>query len=51
MVFRSAGRNSSAKLGRFNVPLDFFSCQIGDSGRNGRVRMRGIAGISPDSSV
>ena len=40
-----------AKLGRFKVPLDFFSCQIGDSGKNGRARMSGIAGISPDSSV
>jgi hypothetical protein len=51
VVFRSVGWNSSAKLGRFNAPLDFFSNQIGDFGKNGRVRMRGIAGISPDSRV
>jgi hypothetical protein len=38
-------------LGRFNVPLDFFSRQIGDSGKNGRTRINGIAGISPDNSV
>ena len=32
-------------LGRFSVPACFFSAQIGDSGRNGRIRINGIAGI------
>jgi hypothetical protein len=38
-------------LGRFNVPAARFSCQIGDSGRKGRMTMSGMAGIKPDISV
>src|SRR5438876_324840 len=33
VVLRNWGWNSSAKLGRRNVPLVFFSCQMGESGR------------------
>ena len=29
----------------------FFSRQVGDSGRNGRIRISGIAGMTPDISV
>ena len=38
-------------LGRFSVPAAFFCCQIGDSGRNGRMRISGMAGITPDINV
>ncbi len=38
-------------LGRLSVPAVFFCCQIGDSGRNGRMRMSGMAGMTPDMSV
>ena len=51
VVRRSAGANSSAKLGRCSVPAAFFGCHTGDSGRNGRIRISGIAGITPDISV
>ena len=51
VVRRNAGENSAAMLGRFSVPAAFFCCQIGDSGRNGRMRISGIAGIRPDISV
>jgi len=51
VVLRNTGRNSSAKLGRFNVPAFFFSAHAGDSGRNGRMMMRGRAGMTPESSV
>ena len=42
---------NSAKLGRFSVPFAFFSRQTGDSGRNGRTAISGIAGRRPDRSV
>ena len=51
VVRRNCGRNSSAKLGRFSVPAAFFSCHAGDSGRNGRMMISGIAGMTPDISV
>ena len=52
MVVRlNCGVNSSPKLGRFSVPAFFFSSQTGDSGRNGRITISGIAGISPDINV
>src|SRR5688572_17386775 len=51
VVLRSSGLNSSAMLGRFNVPAAFFIAHLGDSGRKGRIRMRGIAGINPLISV
>ena len=41
----------AATLGRFKVPSVFFFCQVGDSGKNGRMMIRGIAGITPDISV
>ena len=51
VVRRSAGAKSAAMLGRFSVPASFFCCQIGDSGRNGRIRISGIAGSTPDIKV
>jgi hypothetical protein len=51
VVDRSAGRKSSTKLDLFNVPVDFFVRQMGDSGKNGRARMSGNAGTNPDSKV
>jgi len=51
VVRRNCGVNRSAMFGRFNVPAAFFSRQMGDSGRNGRTIIRGIAGITPDMSV
>ena len=42
---------SRAKLGRWSVPASFFCCQTGDSGRNGRMMISGIAGSTPDISV
>ena len=44
-------RTARAMLGRLSVPACFFCCQIGDSGRNGRMTISGIAGITPDISV
>ena len=41
----------AARLGRFSVPACFFARQAGDSGRNGRIRMSGSAGITPEMSV
>jgi hypothetical protein len=38
-------------LGRFKVLWDFFSRQIGDSGKKGRTRISGIVGIIPESKV
>ena len=51
VVRRSCGEKSSAMLGRLSVPAAFFSAHSGDSGRNGRIRISGIAGITPDISV
>ena len=51
VVRRSSGEKSAAMLGRLSVPAAFFCCQAGDSGRNGRMRISGIAGITPDMSV
>jgi len=51
VVRRRAGLKSSAMLGRFSVPAALRSRQIGDSGRNGRMRISGIAGMIPDMSV
>ena len=51
VVRRSSGANSAAMLGRLSVPDAFFCCQIGDSGRNGRMTISGIAGITPDMTV
>ena len=51
VVRRNSGVKSAAKLGRLSVPARFFSCHAGDSGRNGRISIRGIAGMTPDMSV
>ena len=51
MVRLKAGENNSATLGRFSVPAAFRCAQTGDSGINGRMRMSGMAGITPESSV
>ena len=51
VVVRNCGWKSSPKLGRLSVPAVFFSRQVGDSGRNGRMRISGIAGMTPDISV
>ena len=34
-----------------SVPACFFCCQTGDSGRNGRITISGIAGTTPEISV
>jgi hypothetical protein len=44
---RYCGAKSSAMLGRFSVPAARCAFQIGDSGRNGRITMTGIAGMTP----
>src|SRR5579863_8606685 len=51
VVRSNSGAKSSAMLGRFNVPAVFFWAHAGDSGRNGRMTINGIAGINPDISV
>jgi hypothetical protein len=38
-------------LGRLSVPATFFARHAGDSGKNGRIRISGIAGINPDINV
>lgn len=51
VVRRKAGENSSPIVGRCKVPAARFAAQIGDSGRNGRMRIKGNAGMTPDISV
>ena len=51
VVRRSSGLKIAARLGRFSVPAARFCCQAGDSGRNGRIRMSGSAGMTPEISV
>ena len=51
VVRRNCGAKRSARLGRFSAPAAFFSRQTGDSGRNGRTTINGIAGMTPDISV
>ena len=48
VVRASCGEKSSAKLGRFSVPSARFARHAGDSGRNVRIIINGMAGISPD---
>ena len=38
-------------LGRFSVPAIFLFFQAGDSGKNGRIKISGIAGINPEINV
>ena len=51
VVRRSSGENSPAMLGRLRVPSAFFMAQAGLSGRKGRMRMSGMAGMRPDMRV
>src|SRR5579872_3687046 len=51
VVCRRPGAKSSPILGRLSVPATFFSDHAGDSGRNGRIKINGIAGIKPDINV
>ena len=51
VVRANCGWKSSPNDGRFSVPAAFFSRQTGDSGRNGRMTISGIAGMRPDISV
>ena len=51
VVRLNAGENRAAMLGRFKVPAARFCCHVGDYGRNGRIRINGIAGSTPDISV
>ena len=51
VVFLNCGANNSPKLGRLSLPASFFFCHWGDSGRKGRMRSNGIAGINPLISV
>ena len=48
---RRPGANSGRSPGRRNPPSRRLRSHTGDSGRNGRTSMSGIAGISPHSSV
>ena len=47
----SSGENNASTLGRCNVPAAFFARHAGDSGRNGRMMMSGIAGTTPEINV
>src|SRR5262245_37292372 len=51
VVRRNSGDKSCRILGRFRVPACFFWAQIGDSGKNRRMRINGKAGMMPDMSV
>ena len=51
VVRRSSGANSAAMLGRFSVPAGLLRVPGGDSGRNGRMMISGMAGMTPDISV
>ena len=51
VVRRNSGVNNAAKLGRLSVPASFLARHVGDSGRNGRMIISGIAGMSPEMSV
>ena len=48
---RNCGEKSSAKLGRCSIPACFLATHAGDSGKNGRMMMSGIAGITPEDAV
>src|ERR1700733_14017504 len=50
-VLRRSGRKISKNDGRRRVPLARFACQAGDSGRKGRIKISGMAGIKPESNV
>src|SRR6266550_1138797 len=51
VVRASSGEKIAARLGRRIVPDNFFNRHAGDSGRNGRMMISGIAGMSPEISV
>ena len=46
-----AGAKISPNRGRRKVPAAFFAAHAGDSGRKGRITIKGIAGIRPEISV
>ena len=50
-VRANSGENSAAIVGRLSVPVLRFSAQTGDSGKNGRMMISGIAGMSPEINV
>ena len=45
------GAKISRNRGRRSVPAAFFAAQVGDSGRKGRITIKGIAGIRPEIKV
>ena len=47
VVLLNCGANNALKLGRLSWPESFFFYHTGDSGRNGRMRISGMAGINP----
>ena len=51
VVWANSGVNSAPRLARLSWPVSRLRAQTGDSGRNGRMRISGIAGISPEMSV
>ena len=51
VVRANPGEKSSAMLGRLSVPDSFFSCHLGDSGKKGRMKINGKAGITPEIKV
>ena len=51
VTFAYWGLNSSIKLGRCSVPAAFMAAHLGDSGRNGRMIISGMAGMIPEISV
>ncbi len=51
VVRRNSGAKISLNRGRRSVPAAFLIAHLGDSGRNGRIKISGIAGISPEIKV
>ena len=47
VVKLNSRENNSPMLGRLKVPAAFFAAHFGDSGRNGRIIISGIAGTMP----
>src|SRR5262245_10507531 len=50
VVLRRSGANRAAMLGRLSVPALRLAAHTGDSGKNGRMTISGIAGIRPEIS-
>jgi len=51
VVRRNSGENNAPRLGRRSVPAALLAAHLGDSGRNGRITIKGIAGMMPLISV